>query len=150
MYKSLIMPVLLYGAEAWTLSKSDEHALGVFERKILRKIYGPYSDNGEWRIRWNHELYEIYGDVDIARRIKIQRLRWLGHIARMDESEPARKVFDSNPSGGSRRRGRPNLRWTDQVHQDVSTLGIRNWRQAAKHREQWRRVLAEAKTCTRL
>ena len=110
MYKSLIMPVLLYGAEAWTLSKSDEHALGVFERKILRKIYGPYCDNGDWRIRWNHELYEIYGDVDIAKRIKIQRLRWLGHIARMDESEPARKVFDSNPSSGSRRRGLPNLR----------------------------------------
>ena len=73
-YKSLIMPVLLCGAEAWTLTKSDEHALGVFERKILRNIYGLYCDNGEWRIQWNHELYEIYGDVDIAKRIKIHHL----------------------------------------------------------------------------
>ncbi|MGC8789873.1 MAG: hypothetical protein ACP5QM_08215, partial [Caldisericum sp.] len=69
-YKSLIKPLLLYGAEAWTLTKSDEHSLGVFEKKILRKIYGPSCDNGEWCIRWNHELYEIYGDVDIAKRIK--------------------------------------------------------------------------------
>jgi len=150
MYKSLIMPVLLYGAEAWTLTTADEQALGVFERKILRKIYGPFCDCGDWRIRWNQELYELYGDIDIVKRIKIQRLRWLGHVVRMEDSTPARKVFESEPGGGSRRRGRPNLRWTDQVSKDVSTLGIRNWRQTARNREEWRRKLAEAKTCHRL
>ena len=50
MYKSLIMPTLLYDPDAWTPSKSDVHALGIFERKILWKIYGSFCDNGEWRI----------------------------------------------------------------------------------------------------
>ena len=53
LYKSLILPGLLYDAETWTLSYSDEQALGVFERKILRKIYGAFCDRGEWRIQWN-------------------------------------------------------------------------------------------------
>jgi len=150
LYKSLIMPVLLYGAEAWTLTTADEQALGVFERKILRKIYGPFCDRGEWRARFNHELYELYGDIDVVKRIKIQRLRWLGHVVRMEESNPARKVFESEPGGGSRRRGRPNLRWTDQVRNNITTLGVRNWRQSASRREEWRQLLIEAKTCHRL
>ena len=150
LYKSLILPVLLYGAETWTLTSSDEQALGVFERKILRKIYGPFCDRGEWRIRWNQELYDIYDDIDVVKRIKIQRLRWLGHVARMDSSNPVRKVFESEPGGGCRRQGRPPQRWAKQVDENLRTLGIRNWRQAATARDVWRRKLAEAKTCNRL
>ena len=50
LYKSLILSVLLYGAEIWTITSSDEHALGVFDRKILRKIYVPFCDRGEWKL----------------------------------------------------------------------------------------------------
>ena len=136
------MPVLLYGAETWTQTSSDEQALGVFERKILRKIYGPFRDRGEWR--WNQELYDIYDDIDVVKRIKIQRLRWLGHVARMDCSNPVRKVFESEPSGGSRRQGRPPQRWAKQVDENLRTLDIRNWRQATIARDVLRRKLAEA------
>ena len=52
--------------ETWTLTSSDEQALGVFERKFLRKTYGPFCDRGEWSIRWNQELYDIYDDIDIS------------------------------------------------------------------------------------
>ena len=52
-YKSLILPVLLYGAETWTTTSSDGKAVGVFGSKNLRKIYGPFCDRGKWRIRWN-------------------------------------------------------------------------------------------------
>ena len=62
LYKTLILPVLLYGSEAWVLAKADEAVLGVFERKILRKIYGPICVEGEYRCRMNHELY---ADIDI-------------------------------------------------------------------------------------
>ena len=103
LYKALILPVLLYGAE---------QPLGVFERKILRKIYGPFCYRGEWRIRWNQELYDIYDGIDVVKRIKIQRLRWLG---RMDSSKPVRKVFESEPGGGCRIQGRPPQRWAKQV-----------------------------------
>ena len=146
LYKSL----LLYGAETCTMTSSDEQELGVFERKILRKIYGPFCDRGEWRIRWNQKLYVIYDDIDLVKRIKIQRLRWLGHVSRMDSSNPVRKVFESEPTGGSRRKGRPKQRWAEQVTKNTTALSIRNWRQAATARDVWRRKLAEAKTCNRL
>ena len=95
-------------------------------------------------------IFELYGEIDLTKRIKIQRLRWLGHIARMDTSAPVRKVFDSEPGGGSRRRGRPNLRWKDQVLSDAAAFGISNWRQKAVNREEWCSILTEAKTCNRL
>ena len=63
LYMSLILPVLICDAETWTMTSSAEQALGVFERKIIRKIYGPFCDRGEWRIRWNQELYDIYDDI---------------------------------------------------------------------------------------
>ena len=84
------------------------------------------------------------------KRIKIQRLRWLDHVARMDSSNPVREVFKSQPGGGFRRQERPSQRWAKQVAENLRTLGIRNWRQAAKARDVWRRKLAEAKTCNRL
>jgi hypothetical protein len=64
--KTLIRPVLAYGSETWVLSKSDEAILGVFERKILRAIFGPTNENGEWRIKYNDELYTLYKDSDIV------------------------------------------------------------------------------------
>jgi N-acetylmuramoyl-L-alanine amidase len=55
LYKTLIRTVLTYGSETWTLSKKSENALSTLERKILRRIYGPVLDNGQWRITYNKE-----------------------------------------------------------------------------------------------
>ena len=145
LYKTLILPVLLYGAEAWVVTQSDAAALGVFERKVLRKIFGPLRVGDDYRIRMNHELYELYDDIDVVQRISQQQLRWLGHVVRMDENAPARKVFDARVEGG-RRRGRPKLRWRDQVEVHLSRLGVRNWRQRAMNRNAWRTVVGEAVT----
>jgi len=85
-YKSLIRPVVTYGCEAWTLTNRDEQHLSIFERKILRKIFGPVQDkDGSWRIRMNHELNELIGNAHIVRFIKSRRIAWLGHVMRMDE-----------------------------------------------------------------
>jgi hypothetical protein len=54
--------------------------LGVFERKVLRAIFGPTNDNGEGRIKYNDELYTLYKDSGILTHIKINRLRWAGHV----------------------------------------------------------------------
>jgi hypothetical protein len=56
LYKTLIIPVALYASETWPLTKKNEVAVNTFERKILRKIYGPIQENGIWRKRYNHEL----------------------------------------------------------------------------------------------
>jgi hypothetical protein len=61
-YKSLIRPVVTYGCEAWTLTNRDEQNLRIFERRILRKIFGPVqNEDGSWRIRMNYELSELVG-----------------------------------------------------------------------------------------
>jgi len=77
--------VLAYGSETWVLSKSDEARLGVFERKVLRAIFGLTSDNGEWRIKYNDELHTLYKDSDIITYIKINRPRWAGHVIRLEK-----------------------------------------------------------------
>jgi hypothetical protein len=71
-YKTLIRPVVTYGAETWTLTAMEENALGRFKRKVLRKIYGPVVDNGVWRARYNNELCERKGGEDIVQFIKAQ------------------------------------------------------------------------------
>ena len=65
LYKTLILPVLTYGSESWTLGSTEEMTLGTFERKTLRKIFSPVYHDGEWRIRYNIELYRIYNDIDM-------------------------------------------------------------------------------------
>ena len=82
--KSLMQPVVLYGAETWTLTSSDEQALDVFERKRLRQIDGPFCDRAEYK------LYDIHDVIDVVKRIKIPRIRWLDRVLRMDSCNPVR------------------------------------------------------------
>jgi len=109
LYKTLIRPVLAYGSETWILSKSDEAILGVFERKILRANFGPTNDNGEWRTKYNNELYTLYKENDIVTYIEINRLKWEGHVIRMEEQSATRRVLVAVVEG-RRQRGRPKLR----------------------------------------
>lgn len=149
LYKTLILPVLLYACETWAVSKKDEIKLETFERRILRKIYGPVCENGIWRARYNHELKILYGDIDVAKRIKIARMRWAGHVHRLDDSNPTKKVFQMMPQG-RRDRGRPTLRWCDGVETDFRNIGLSNWRMIANDRDLFRAKLEAAKTHTGL
>lgn len=144
-YKTLIRSVLCYGAEAWRLSRTDENRLAVFERRILRRIFGGVCENGVWRRRMNHELYHLYADTPVVGFIKARRLAWAGHVARMSVESTTWKVFTANPDG-TRKPGRPRLRWGDGVDNDTRELGVHNWRDVAVNREEWRRVIMEAKT----
>jgi len=106
LYKTLIRPLLTYGADTWVLSKQDEHCLSIFERKILQRIYGPVMDQGRWQIRTNQELYQLSGVNDIAKFCKLSRLRWAGHVIYQDDNDLSRRVLLSEP-GGKRPRGDP-------------------------------------------
>ena len=81
-----------------------------------------FCDGAEWRIEWNQQLYDIYDVSDVVKRIEIQRLRWLDHVARMDSCRPVRKVLAFEPGDGSRRKGRPNQRWAKRW---VSEIGAK-------------------------
>jgi hypothetical protein len=70
---------------------SDELRLGDFDRKILRRIYGPICEGATWRSRYNKELYHLYDEIDLLTTVRITRLRWAGHIVRMQDNLPVRK-----------------------------------------------------------
>jgi len=143
-YKTIIRPIAIFGSECWTLNLSDERLLVTWERKILRKILGAINDNGIWRIRKNKEIYDLFREPDIIVIIKRGRLRWLGHLLRMDEDKTVQKIFRGNP-GGKRKRGRPKKRWIDEVSDDLRTLGIVNWKEKALDRVYWTAIVEEAK-----
>jgi hypothetical protein len=88
-YKTIILPVVLYGCETWSLTSRGEHRLGVFEKRVLRRIFGPKRDEvtGEWRKLHNEELRDLYSSPSIIRIIRSRRMRWAGHIARMRGQE---------------------------------------------------------------
>ncbi|KAJ4428432.1 hypothetical protein ANN_24469 [Periplaneta americana] len=123
-YKTVILPVLLYGCETWTLTLREEHRLRVFENKVLRKIFGAKRDEvtGEWRKLHNTELHALYSSPDIIRNLKSRRLRWAGHVARMGESRNAYRVLVGRPEG-KRPLGRPRRRWEDNIKMDLREVG---------------------------
>jgi hypothetical protein len=84
-YKTIILPVVLYGCETWSLTLREEHRLRVFENRVLRRIFGPRRDEvtGEWRKLHNEELHILFSSPNIIRQIKSRRMRWAGHVARM-------------------------------------------------------------------
>ena len=75
-----------YGAETWTLTKKEEQTVLIFERKILRRIYGPKYENVEWKSRTNQELEELNKEENIVKWINGQRIIWLCHLERMEEN----------------------------------------------------------------
>ena len=135
--------MLAYGSKTWVLSKPDEASLGVFEKKILRTISGPKNANGDLRLRYNNELYTLYKENDIVTYTKINRLRWAGHVIRLEEQSPARRVLVAVVQG-RRQRGRPKLRWKDGMMEDARKLGERNWRNTARNKDSWQNVLNKA------
>jgi hypothetical protein len=75
-YKTLILPVVLYGYETWSLTLREEHKLRVFENRVLRRIFEPKRDEvtGEWRKLHNEELHDLYSSPSIIRIIKVRRM----------------------------------------------------------------------------
>jgi hypothetical protein len=120
--------------------------LRIFERQILRKIFGPIQiGKGIWRIRNNAELDQVINGADILRFNKAQRVKWLGHIQSMDTSRIAKRIFEWKPIG-RRSLGTPRLRWLDDVCDDLKVLKVRNWKELATDRKVWNDLSEKAKT----
>ena len=109
-----------YGAEAWTLTKKEEQAVLIFERKIFRRMYGPKYENWEWKSRTNRELEEMSKGENVVKWIKEHRINWLGRLERMDEDRMSKKIF-IHALEGTRRRGRPRKRWKEEVERERSS-----------------------------
>jgi hypothetical protein len=93
--------------------------LYIFERKVYRRILGPVYDNKkeDWRILTNQEIYATVKKPTITVTIRLHRLRWFGHVQRMEENRIPKTVLYMNLET-RRRRGRPRNRWQDEVRED--------------------------------
>jgi hypothetical protein len=113
-YKTIILSVVLYGCESWSLTLKEEHRLRVFENRVLRRIFGPKRDEvtRKWRKLHNVELRDLYSLPSIIRIMKLRRMRSAGHVARMGEKRNAYRLLVRTPEG-KRPLGRPRCRWVD-------------------------------------
>jgi hypothetical protein len=97
LYWSTIRPTVTYGCETWVLEGTVKSKLMVFERKVLRKIFGPTKEtDGTWRIKIKDELHKLIRHKNIINYIKTQRLRWFGHLHRMSEERMVKKYINGN------------------------------------------------------
>jgi hypothetical protein len=101
-YETVMLPVVLYGCETWSLTLREEHRLRVFENRVLRRIFGPKREEDEsWRKLHNDELHNLYSSPNIVRVIRSRRMRWAGHVARMGEGRGVYRVLVGRPEGKS-------------------------------------------------
>jgi hypothetical protein len=125
-YKTIILPLVLYVCETLSLTVRDEHRLRVYENRVLRRIFGPKSDEvtGGWRTLHNEEqMHGLYSLPSIVRVIKARRIRWAGHVVRMGEVRDAYGILVGRPEE-RRPLGRPRRRWEDNIKMDLREIGF--------------------------
>jgi hypothetical protein len=140
-YRTIILPVVLYGCETWCLILREQHRLRVFENRVLMRIFRPKRDEvaGEWRKFHNEDLHILYSSPDIIRQIKSRRMRWAGHVARLGEGRKVCRFLVGKPEG-KRPLGRPRRRWEDEIRMDLGEIGLGgvDLTQLAQDRGRWR------------
>jgi hypothetical protein len=130
-----------YVSETWVLKETAIQKLLVFERKVLRRIFGPTKENQIGRVKTNEELDKLIKYKNIIIYIKAQRLIWFGHVQRMPDTRTVKKIFNWKPLT-KRSHGRPKYRWEDNICQ----LKILNWIACVQDRGEWKEVVEKAKT----
>jgi hypothetical protein len=142
--KTIILPVVLYGCETWSLTLREEHRLSVFKNRVLRRIFGPKRNEvmGEWTKLHNGELHNLYSSPDIIRQIKSRRMRWAGHVACMAEGEICTGFWWQTPKEKDHLKdqgiaGRMGSKWT------LGRLvgGGVEWIHLAQDRDHWQALV---------
>jgi hypothetical protein len=105
---------------------------------LIDSIYEAVRIYGIWRGRYNKEIHSLFNDADIIKRIKINRLRWAGHVIRRENEEIEEKIMLVKPEG-KMKKGRPRMRWMDGVEKVFRNLGVVNWKTKAQERDGWRK-----------
>jgi hypothetical protein len=135
--KTIILPVVLYGCETWSLTVREEHKLRVFENRVLRD-----GVTGGWRKLHNEELHNLYSSPSIIKIIKSRRMRWAEHVARMGEKRNVYRLLVGKPEG-KRPVGRPRRRWIDNIKINLLEIGLNvvGWIGLAPDRYRWRALV---------
>jgi len=145
LYRTVIRPIVTYASETWVLKETIIQKLLVFEKKILRRIFGLTKENQIRRVKTNEELDKLIKHKNIINYIKAQRLSWFGHVQRMPDTRTVKKIFNWKPLS-KRSQGRPKYRWEDNIKQDICQLKIQNWIACVQDRGKWKEVVEKVKT----
>jgi hypothetical protein len=120
--------------------------LNIFEKKVYRRILGTVYDSEKehWRILTNKEIYAILKKPTITETISLHRLRWFGHVQRMEENRIPKRVLYTNLES-TRPRGRRRNRWQDEVREDGRIVGGEEWQEKVYNREECKKLLRTAR-----
>ena len=144
-YKSIVLPILLYGAESWTTLSSHLQKLETFHMGCLRTILGLSLRD---RVR-NVYILQRCKVPSIATTIRLYRLRWFGHVCRMDESRFCQRVMLGECAQGSRPRGGPTKHWDSLIHHDLRQIKEQyTWYNKTMNRKEWNDVLVSYRNAT--
>jgi hypothetical protein len=115
-----------------------------FRGEPILRMFGPKRGEmtGEWRKLHNEELRDLYSSPNIMRIIKLRRMRWVGHVARMGEKRTSYRLLVGKPDG-MKPLGRPRRRWVDNIRLDLGEVGWGDvdWIGLAKERNRWRALV---------
>lgn len=138
-YKATVLSTVLYGSETWTCSDSDYAKLNAFHTKKLRSILGLKRDQIH-----NKDLFQKTRSFPLEDLVRKNRLRWAGHVRRLDESRLPKKVLFGSLNMGKTSRGRPKKNWLDNLKSDCEKVNVpeRQWEAKAKDRTEWRRIVS--------
>ena len=137
-FNAIVLPVLMYGATAWALTRTEEIRLDAFEMGMLRSIVG---------VRWddfvrNVEIREMLSQPPVSLKLRRARMKWFGHLERMSDDRQVKRITQAEMQG-RRPVGRPRTRWKDVLRRDLEGSGLSLEEAAAEalDRDQWKRIV---------
>ncbi|CAF2121924.1 unnamed protein product [Rotaria magnacalcarata] len=142
-FRACVIPVLLYGSEVWSLTVVQERRLNTFYMTCLRTIIG--VNLGDKMA--NETILDLTGQPCLENIMRRNRLRWFGHVNRMENSDDAeprsvkKTMFSYFPDSKRPRNGGVRKRWEDKIMDDIGKFHIKNWRRDILNKDQWRALI---------